>query len=309
MIELVTLVTFVLVVGLVFWVAHVARKLHRDPLRRQLATATGVEAPPDAAAVTRRTLVESFAAQLPELAAGGDELDKDLRRAGYYRPTARREFLAIRNALVILVVILAGALAVVVGPGREATAIRVLGVGLLVAAVFWSIPRVLLAIRAKRRVGRICRALPDGLDMISMCLTGGASLQDALSHVGPQLYAAHPDLAVELVIVRHQAEMSSLEFAVEKFAQRIDAPDTAALAALVTQNQRLGTSVVGSVREYADNMRSTRRQLADEKAGKAQVKLLFPVIFCFLPSLIILLWGSAILELWSFFQELGGPGL
>jgi len=307
MIELVTLVTFVLVVGLVFWVAHVARKLHRDPLRQRLAAAAGMEAPADDRAATRETLVQSFAAQLPEFTAGGDELDRDLRRAGYYRPTARREYLAIRNALVILVVILTGALAVIVGPAREAAVLRVLGVGLLVAAVFWSIPRVLLAVRAKRRVTRICRALPDGLDMISMCLTGGSSLQDALSQVGPQLFAAHSDLAVELMIVRQQAEMSSLEFAIEKFAERIDAPDTAALAALVTQNQRLGTSVVGSVREYADNMRATRRQLADEKAGRAQVKLLFPVIFCFLPSLIILLWGSAILELWSFFQELGGP--
>ncbi|HUT09541.1 MAG TPA: type II secretion system F family protein [Thermoguttaceae bacterium] len=307
MIELVTLVAFVLVVGLVLWVAHVARKLHRDPIRQGLATAAGMEAPPNDRAATRGTLVQSFASQLPEFTAGSDELDKDLRRAGYYRPTARQEYLAIRNALVILVVVLVGALAAIVGPQREATAIRVLGVGLLVAAVFWSIPRVLLAVRAKRRVGRVCRALPDGLDMISMCLTGGASLQDALSHVGPQLFAAHSDLAVELMIVRQQADMSSLEFAIEKFAQRIDAPDTATLAALVTQNQRLGTSVVGSVREYADNMRSTRRQLADEKAGKAQVKLLFPVVFCFLPSLIILLWGSAILELWSFFQELGGP--
>ena len=107
---------------------------------------------------------------------------------------------------------------------------------------------------------------------------------------------------MELIIIRKQSDLASLDFAFKQFADRIDAPEVRSLAVLVSQGQRLGTSIVDSVRDYADSLRLKWRQTADEQASKAGAKLLFPVILCLLPAFFIILWGPAVLELWKFLQ-------
>jgi len=141
---------------------------------------------------------------------------------------------------------------------------------------------------------------------MTMCLTGGLSLQDAFTHVSQEIYFAYPDLATEFLIVKRQSELRSSEFAFQQFSKRIDAPEIGSLAALITQGQRLGTDVVNSMREYADNIRLRRRQTADERSNKASVKMLFPLAFCLLPSAFIILWGPSLLELSKFLMSMQG---
>jgi tight adherence protein C len=249
-------------------------------------------------------VVESLAGQLPQKLFVGEELDKDLRRAGYYRTYARQRFLALRNGLVILTVLTAGGIVVAIGPKHQKAVVWTLVAGLVAAIFAFSVPRVVLAIQARRRVGRISEALPDALDTIGMCLHGGISLQECLGYVGQEMMSVHPDLGLELLMVSQQTDINSFEFAMQQFAARIDAPEIVSLAAIVTQNQRLGTGIVDSIRDFADNLRLKRRQAAEAKASRAELFLLFPVIFCLLPSILILLWGPPILSLIDF---LNGP--
>ena len=242
-------------------------------------------------------LVEGLAGQVPQAWSGGEELDKDLRRAGYYRPGARQRLAALRNGLAILVILTAGAIAVGFGPARRKAVYWTIVLGGLTAILVWSAPRVVLAVNARRRVSRIRTALPDALDTINMCLEGGVSLRECLTQVGRETIAVHPDLGIELLIVAQQAEINSFEFAVQQFAARIDAPEVVSLSAIVTQNQRLGTGIAESIREFADNLRLKRRQLAEAKASLAELFLLFPVVFCLVPSVILILWGPFILTL------------
>jgi tight adherence protein C len=242
-------------------------------------------------------LVEGLAGQVPQAWSGGEELDKDLRRAGYYRPGARQRLAALRNGLAILVILTAGAIAVGFGPARRKAVYWTIVLGGLTAILVWSAPRVVLAVNARRRVSRIRTALPDALDTINMCLEGGVSLRECLTQVGRETIAVHPDLGIELLIVAQQAEINSFEFAVQQFAARIDAPEVVSLSAIVSQNQRLGTGIAESIREFADNLRLKRRQLAEAKASLAELFLLFPVVFCLVPSVILILWGPFILTL------------
>jgi tight adherence protein C len=76
------------------------------------------------------------------------------------------------------------------------------------------------------------------------------------------------------------------------------------MASLVTQNQRLGTGIVDSMRDFADSLRLKRRQIAEAQAGRTELFLLFPVVFCLVPSILLLLWGPPILEMLDF---LSGP--
>ncbi len=308
MVDLVTICCFAFVASLAWLLARSVMRLQRDPINGRLPGPAQLEltsAAPDADGDS----LSGATAGLLELPFDNGEVVRDLRRAGYYQPYARQVYLAIRNSLVVLTLVVTGVFAVLAGPQRQELVVRILAAGFFAAVVCLALPRVLLAIQAKRRVERIRRGLPDALDMISMCLQGGLPLQDSLSYVGREMVSAHRDLAVELLVVRRQAEMNSLEFAFRQFVDRIDGPEIESLATLIKQNQILGTNVASAVRGFADSIRARRRQLADEQAGKVQLRILFPVILCLVPSVVIVLWGPAILELRKFVNSLEGPML
>jgi tight adherence protein C len=256
----------------------------------------------------RNSVAEGLAAQLPQFAASRNSLDRDLRRAGLYQRTARRDYLAGRNGLILLTLIITGIIAVVIGPERETLVLQVVAVGILVASMCWAIPRLVLRQKGNKRIESIRRALPGALDMITMCMTGGLSFERSLDSISSELGDSFPELATELKFVAKQSEMSSTTMALEQLARRVDTEETRTIAALVNQGERLGTGLVPSIQEYADSTRIKWRQMADERAGKAAVRLLLPVAFCLLPSIFILMWGPSVLELWTFLQQFEGAG-
>jgi tight adherence protein C len=303
--DLVTVASFLGIAICVFVMGRVVLQSQRDRVGERLfgigsraagtvAISGGDDLPPG--------LLEAPA----EVSGRDTKLDQEFRRAGWYRPTAKRDFQALRHGAILFVMLVAGAMAVVIGPEHPRIVSRLVVAGLATLALVWSLPRIYLRLIGNRRVKRIQTALPDALDLMTMCLTGGLSLQDAFAHVSREIYFAHPDLALELLIVKRQSELRSSEFAFQHFSKRIDAPEIVNLSALITQGQRLGTDVVNSIREYADSIRLRRRQLADERSNKASVKMLFPLAFCLLPSAFIILWGPSLIELGKFFMSMRG---
>lgn len=174
--------------------------------------------------------------------------------------------------------------------------------------LLFEIPRVVLSSQAEARRKRIQYALPDALDMINMTVTGGLPLRNALHRVGRELKTTHPDSACELTIIDRQSESGSLDQALRHFAARIDTPDVTVLATMVRHAEQLGGNVSGAFRDFADSIRRTRRQSAEERGNKASVKMLFPVVFCLAPSIYILFLGPAALELKQFVQRENRPG-
>ncbi|MCE9607116.1 MAG: type II secretion system F family protein [Planctomycetia bacterium] len=247
-------------------------------------------------------LTGPLAAQLPLLGSTENSLDRDLRRAGYYKPSARSEFLALRNVLSIMCVLFTAVTAVMIGPERSDLLAQILVWGFAAAALAYVLPWLFLKGQVRRRLDLIRRGLPDAFDMLTMCLSGGLGINDSLANVSREIYAAHPDLGTELEIVRRQAEMGSLGDAFRQFADRIDIQETAALKGLIQQTERLGSNVVQAVRDFADDIRTRQRQTADERASKAGIKLLFPLVLCLAPATLIILWGPALLELRNFFR-------
>ncbi len=305
MADLVTVAGFLGVTILVFMVGVGLLQLQRDRIRERLlggsdgwqGTAAGLGA--------RSSLVDAF--ELPAETSGRDSaLDQELRRAGWYRTTAKQEFRTYRYFALMVVIVITGAVAIVFGPERRVLVARTVVVGVAAAGLAWGLPRLYLRAIGNRRVNRIQRGLPDALDLMTMCLTGGLSLSDAFDHVSREIAFAHRDLALELLIVKCQSELRSSEFAFQQFSRRIDLPDVVALASLITQGLRLGTDVVTSIRDHADNLRLRGRQLADERSNKASVKMLFPLTLCLLPSVFIILWGPSLMELFKFLKSMQG---
>lgn len=252
-------------------------------------------------------LKRALAHTVPQSANEVENIRKDLIRAGYYGSSALEDYLATRNVFIWLVLILFTALAVIEPPGAT-MAMVLLITGLVLAALIYSLPRLALSRQAKARVGRIERGLPDALDILQMCLTGGLPLREGLQHVAGEIRHTYPDIAVEFEIVRRQADAGTMGNALRNFAERVDAPDVKALAAMVTHNERIGTEVATAVAEFADRMRLSYRQRAEERASKAGVLLLFPIILCLVPPLLIAIAGPPILRLRNFLIEANQPG-
>lgn len=241
-------------------------------------------------------LTEALAAQLPESQKERRDFQLLLRQAGLYSPLVRKSIYAARFVLLIVPLIVAGAWAVMAEADETW---RILFFGGMAAASLSVVPRLYVFFRRRRRMQRIRRGLPDTIDMLSMCTSGGLGMSESLEHVAGQM-AAYPELAQELLILKRQAEVSSLKQALADFTQRVDLPEVRQLVGLLTRGARLGTQLAGSLNEQADHLRVARRQTATAQANKTPVKLVFPILFCFAPAALILLTAPAILELRDF---------
>jgi len=91
----------------------------------------------------------------------------------------------------------------------------------------------------------------------------------------------------------------------KNFADRTGEAEIRKLMAILIQNDRFGTSMGESLRNHSDFMRTKRRQEAEERAGKVGVKLVFPIFFCILPSMLLVAVGPAILQIVHGFSGMG----
>lgn len=252
-------------------------------------------------------VLRGLAGVIPQMASEVDAIERDLNRAGYYRPGALIEYMATRNFMIVAVLIVAGSLAVLADPATNMPEMFLIG-GLITAALGYGLARTVLHHQATQRVARIENGLPDALDILRMCLTSGLPLREALKRVSEEIEFMHPDIAVEFELIRRQSEADTMPNALKQFARRIDTPDVNALAALVSQTEKMGTHVSAAVTEYADSVRRTCQQRAQERASKGSIKMLFPVVLCLAPPIYILLVGPPLLRLYDFMRDSNRPG-
>ncbi|MGF1577961.1 MAG: type II secretion system F family protein [Gemmataceae bacterium] len=228
------------------------------------------------------------------------DLQQDLRSAGYYRPTAIVEYRAVRNLLVLMAVLLTATLALLVTDRRV---VPVLIVGVIVAGLAYSLPRVYLFIRGRNRSRAIERGLPLAIDLMILCLSAGQNLLAALLQVARQLRNSHPVLAQELTIAHQQAELHSLGHALTQWADRVRLPEVRNLVMLLIQSEKLGADAAATLSELATNFRTNARQRAEAQANRLSFWMLFPSVFCFLVASAIVLVGPAYLEYFQYQKE------
>jgi len=166
------------------------------------------------------------------------------------------------------------------------------------AAVGFSLPSFLLNRRIEKRQTDIRLALPDVLDLLVICTEAGCGMDQALVNVARELKSAHPAVSEELAIVNMEIMAGTTRAeALRSFAKRVGEDEIKKLVAMLIQTDRFGTSVADALRTQSDYLRIRRRQEAEERAGKVGVKLVFPIFFFCLPSLLVVTAGSGILQL------------
>ncbi|WP_028103192.1 type II secretion system F family protein [Pseudoduganella violaceinigra] len=168
------------------------------------------------------------------------------------------------------------------------------------AAIGYYLPNGALARRAGARQRDIFESLPDALDLLTICVEAGLSMERALVKVAGEIHIKSVALAQELQLVLMEMRAGfSKERALRNLALRSGVEDVDALVAMLVQAERFGTSMGESLRVHADNLRRKRAVVAQEAAAKVALKLLFPLIFCIFPALMIVLLGPASIQMKS----------
>jgi tight adherence protein C len=170
---------------------------------------------------------------------------------------------------------------------------------LLSAAAGYYLPNVVLSHRAKVRCRDIFETFPDALDLLTVCVEAGLSLERALAKVAGEIHIKSVALAQELQLVLMEMRAGfSKERALRNLALRSGVEDVDTLVAMLIQSERFGTSMGESLRVHSDNLRSKRSVMAEEAAAKIALKLLFPLIFCIFPTLMLVLVGPAGIQIY-----------
>ena len=167
------------------------------------------------------------------------------------------------------------------------------------AAAGYYLPDLWLKHCLKERQREVFETFPDALDLMTVCVEAGLAMDAALARVAQEIGLKSMVLAEELQLVTLELRAGSAkDKALRNLALRTGVEDVDALVTLLIQAERFGTSIAASLRVQSDQLRTKRRQRAEETAAKIALKLLFPLIFFIFPSLMVVLMGPAILQIY-----------
>jgi tight adherence protein C len=163
------------------------------------------------------------------------------------------------------------------------------------AAAGFFLPDLLLYNSGLKRQQRLAVTLPEGLDLLTICVEAGLGFDAALVQVARNL---NGPLANEFARVLQEMQIGkSRAEAMRALAERTNVPELRAFVSALTQSAELGIPVANVLREQAKEMRVRRRQRAEAQAQKVPVKITFPLIGCLLPALFVVVLGAGIITI------------
>ena len=162
------------------------------------------------------------------------------------------------------------------------------------AGLAFYLPDVVLWFLKRTRQNNIFFGLPDALDLMVVCVEAGLGLDQAMRKVSDEMKKTYVVISEEFGLCNLQLQMGrSRNEVLHELGARTGVDDLKALAAILIQADKFGSSVAQALRVQSDSMRTRRRQLAEEKAAKTAVKLIFPLVLFIFPAIFIVLVGPA----------------
>ena len=234
--------------------------------------------------------------------AGSPQLDHNRRRlceAGYRKESALVIYMGSRVALALILPIAL----LIMSPMWALEELKLIvmlcgaaGLGLVAPSYFID----------KKRAARkldIVLGLPDALDLMVVCVEAGLGINMSLQRISREFGRTHPVLAAEfeLVTLEIRAGKSTTE-ALRSLSERSGVEEVSSLVAMLVQTERFGTSLADTLRVHAESLRVQRTQRAEEQAGKAPLKMMFPTLLIFAATLMVTL-GPGFLQLTALFSD------
>jgi tight adherence protein C len=249
----------------------------------------------DEEAETRKLPVQVFEAlgnASPMSEGTGSASHQELVAAGFRSEKAVTIYSGIRLAVCVLLPLIAFSCRFAIGGSRRSTLLLTAAA----AGLGYMGPGLVLERLVKRRQKRL--PLPDALDLMVVAVEAGLGLDQAIYYTAKELSGAHKELCQELSLMGLEIRAGTRRSdAFRNLAKRTGEDEIRKLVSMLVQTDRFGTSVADSLRTHSDYMRVRRRQDAEERAAKVGVKLVFPIFFCILPSMMLVSAGPGILQI------------
>jgi tight adherence protein C len=307
MAALIALTLFAVLASVIVWYGRrvysrpgrIYERLKGTPLPEPVAPApTTGEAPAPKLAAEGETgvirIIRQIGEQVPISPADATMTRRYLIAAGYRGDNAIRVYYGFKVAL-CAVFLAAGAII-----QNQVAAVPILR--LLIVAAFgaggWLLPGLILDHLVSARQQKLKLSLADALDLMVVCVEAGHGLDQAFARVSKELRIAHKEICEEfgLVIMEMRAGKRRSE-ALHNLGARTGEEELRNLVSVLIQADRFGTSIAQSLPVHSDYMRVMARQRAEERAAKLSVKLVFPIFFCVLPSLFVVIVGPVLTRL------------
>ena len=242
--------------------------------------------------VARKAAPALSKALKPKDEEGEGKLRLRLLNAGFHSPAAPQLFLAIKAA-----VALAGVAAgVVYGGANYGLTMNMAFAVVLCGGAGFYLPELALMLLVKSRKEQIFLGLPDALDLMVVCVEAGLGLDAGMRRVAEELEDTHTAVCGEMNVCNKQLNLGRPRRQVlHDLGVRTGVDDMRALAAVLIQADKFGSSVGEALRVQSDSMRTKRRQLAEERAQQTAVKLIFPLVLFIFPGIFAVLVGPAAL--------------
>ncbi len=167
-------------------------------------------------------------------------------------------------------------------------------ISIAIAGVMFYVPDALVWFIGKRRKESIFLGLPDALDLMVVCVEAGLGLDQAMRKVAEEMRKSYRTIAEEFALCNLQLQMGRARHQVlQELGQRSGVEDLQQLASILVQADKFGSSIATALRVQSDSMRTRRSQIAEEKAAKTAVKLIFPLVMFIFPGIFVVLVGPA----------------
>lgn len=290
------LITFIIFVTVVAVASTIGMRLYVRP-KEAMERVVGVlanEQAPAHPSLAFHDLIKRMGNFVPQSPKDVTVMRRRLIRAGIRNDSALKVLYGAKAALGLTLPLLAGIMLAgsATDPGNKIAAIlAAVGIG------FFG-PNEYVRRMAAKRQHQIARGLPNALDLLVVCVESGLGLDQAILQVSKELEHAHPEISEEFGFVNLELKAGKRRVeALRNLAERTGVDDLKKLVAVLIQADRFGTGVAQSLRGHADFMRIQSRQVAEEKAAKLGVKLIFPIFFCILPSLFVITVGPIAMKI------------
>lgn len=218
------------------------------------------------------------------------QLREELLNAGFRRESAPVVFKGIQFILTGVGLFVGGVFGML-ADGLSQGLILKTAAGIVIGFI---VPKLILNQLVKRRKEKIFLGMPDALDLMVVCVEAGLGMDQALRKVADEMLKSQVEIGEEFSIANQQLQFGKSRSDVLKalgFRSGVD--DLKQLTAILIQADRFGSSIAAALRVQSDAMRVKRRQIAEEKAAKTAVKMIFPLVLFIFPGIFVVLVGPA----------------
>lgn len=226
----------------------------------------------------------------PKTELEASKIKLKLCHAGFRGENAPTTFLGMKFLGLVLGFFLGGGAAVLTsGIGRDS-----LFASIGIAGLMFYLPNIIVWWLGRRRKESIFLALPDALDLMVVCVEAGLALDQAMRKVSEEMKKTYRVIADEFGLCNLQMQMGRpRNHVLQELGHRSGVEDLQQLASILIQADKFGSSIAKALRVQSDSMRTRRQQIAEEKAAKTAVKLIFPLVLFIFPGIFVVLVGPA----------------